>query len=856
MKNLNRLIIYTLIFSFGLMVSVFAQAQDEPKSSKYVPGEITIRLKEGKTLEDIKGLIEKYGLTSGENLFKEPRDPKDVLKDCKNKLADLDFQNKGWYWQLDKNSSGYKERKDELDKEKEDLKERIKAQEEFIAHQEARQKRAPVGLKQLDLSRTYVFKVDEKIDIIVLSEEIKKDPNVESSQPDYIVKIELMAFPDTLPNDTYVSKDGLKWKSGSWGQPYEDMWNLKIIEADKAWKISQGQDIIIAVIDTGVDYNHEDLSANMWTDIIERFTNRRDDDGDGYVDDFRGWNFAENNNLPMDKIGHGTHVAGIIAACGNNSKGVIGVAPRAKIMPIKFSLRAGTQAAINMFARSIYYAVKHNADIINCSWSIPLESDYNYAPLEDALYYAYTKGCVIVAAAGNDPDPLSPSADKRLPANFWGALAIASTDTNDCRSVFSSRGPRSIDVAAPGGGDSEDPRVENIISLRAAGTDMYLGTLGYKAGTNIIGNKYYRSMGTSMSAPVVSGIAALLMAKYPQEPNYEIGFIIKSTTDSCKIADDNVGTGRVNAYKALMRITRDITPPEKPEVYDEGGITNDKSSLSFFWESKDKESAIVNIVYRITRDSIDGPVIRDWTSAADLSGDVLADGLNLEDGYYYIAVKVRNYVGLWSENGYSNGIRVDASGPTNSSIIINNGNPDTNNATVSLDLYAQDNGSGVSTMKFRNDAGEWTQEEPYAKTKAWTLTPGEGMKFVDVIFKDEVGNYSAVYEDTIYLDLGTLPLFIDMFNITRQAADSYIISFHVSRPVSSILGEITKMSGGTPTLVRSFHNADSYVWDGKDEQGNFVAFDGVTFKIKITVTGASGIQATHGTYYEIGVGEV
>jgi len=123
--------------------------------------------------------------------------------------------------------------------------------------------------------------------------------------------------------------------SNSWGQGYADLWGLKKINAAAAWDISQGEGTIVAVIDTGIDYNHEDIAANVWKNTAEIAGNGIDDDKNGYIDDTKGWDFAYGDNNPIDGNGHGTHVAGTIAAVGNNAKGIIGVAPKAKVMAVK-----------------------------------------------------------------------------------------------------------------------------------------------------------------------------------------------------------------------------------------------------------------------------------------------------------------------------------------------------------------------------------------------------------------------------------------------------------------------------------------------------------------------------------------
>ena len=152
---------------------------------------------------------------------------------------------------------------------------------------------------------------------------LKADPDVEFAEPTHTFST------NQLPNDPFLAT------SGTWGQPYQDLWGLFAINAPAAWDTAQGDGIVVAVVDTGVDYNHPDIAANIWTNVNEVDGNFIDDDGNGFVDDVRGWNFMFNNNDPSDHNGHGTHVAGTIAALGNNGIGVIGVAWHSQIMAVK-----------------------------------------------------------------------------------------------------------------------------------------------------------------------------------------------------------------------------------------------------------------------------------------------------------------------------------------------------------------------------------------------------------------------------------------------------------------------------------------------------------------------------------------
>ncbi|MBK8575743.1 MAG: S8 family serine peptidase [Elusimicrobia bacterium] len=208
-----------------------------------------------------------------------------------------------------------------------------------------------LSAKSLDsLQRTYVMKFDPGQDIQNIKEILKRDPTVESVQE----------------NKTYTINsvnDPLMVGSHLWG--------LTKIYAQEAWDNSpKGEDVVVAVLDTGIDSTHPDLAANVWTNSNEIPNNGIDDDGNGYVDDVHGWNFAENNNKPVDGHYHGTHVSGTIAALGNNGRGIVGVAYKAKIMPLKGLDDTGTGSDISMI-NGLVYAADNGAAVINNSWGAP-----------------------------------------------------------------------------------------------------------------------------------------------------------------------------------------------------------------------------------------------------------------------------------------------------------------------------------------------------------------------------------------------------------------------------------------------------------------------------------------------------
>ena len=324
---------------------------------------------------------------------------------------------------------------------------------------------------------------------------------------------------------------------------YQYQWGLQKINAEKAWGISTGKDVVVAVLDTGIDYNHADISSRLWYNTAEIPDDGIDNDGNGFIDDHLGWDFAgarwyssTQDNDVIDRNGHGTHVSGIIAAEANNSEGIVGVAPGAYILPVKVLDDSG-RGSWSSVARGIRYAADMGARIINLSLG-----GWGYAsPMSffgQAVKYAANKGCVIVAAAGNSNGDV----DNFMPANMSDVISVgATTGLNDKRAYFSNYGS-CLDVAAPG---------VNILSLRAEGTG---GSKGYDFFPRLDQQAEYRKLnGTSMAAPFVSGLAALLLADDPALTPNDVRRIIRfSSEDLGKSGfDEYFGYGRIDAYGAL-----------------------------------------------------------------------------------------------------------------------------------------------------------------------------------------------------------------------------------------------------------------------------------------------------------------
>ena len=390
-----------------------------------------------------------------------------------------------------------------------------------------------------ELDQWVKITVDTSVDILGEVEKYKQNPDVLYAQPNYI------ATTYVEPDDPYYHS------SGSWGQDFPDLWGLYKISAESAWDITTGsQDVVVAVIDTGVDYNHPDIAANMWINKDEIPNNGIDDDHDGFVDNIYGADFVNGDGDPMDDHGHGTHCAGTIAAVGNNNLGVVGVNWQCKIMAVKGLNNQGS-GYFSDLAAAMRWAADNGAKVLSNSWgadmipSIPV--------IEDVVRYAYySKGCIVVFAAGNS----NKDVQYYCPQNMDEVITVAATDYQDNKASFSNWGSL-VDVCAPG---------VDILSLRAAGTDMYGN------GLHIVDENYYYASGTSMACPHVAGLVALLLAKNQSYTVDMIKYILSNAVDEV-VSQKYIG-GRINASKAILLEPAEVRFVPFPNPYNLQGIVN------------------------------------------------------------------------------------------------------------------------------------------------------------------------------------------------------------------------------------------------------------------------------------------
>lgn len=350
----------------------------------------------------------------------------------------------------------------------------------------------------------------------------KEQQTISTADPDYVVQASL------TPNDSRLSNQWALHNTGQSGGTTDSD-----IDAPEAWNVvnpAGGNSVVVGVIDTGVDYDHPDLAANIWANTGEIAGNGLDDDSNGYVDDRRGWDFANNDNNPMDDHFHGTHVAGIIGAAGNNSQGVAGVVWNAKLMPLKFLGVSGgfTSDAIE----AIDYATANGARLTNNSWGGGGSSQ----SLKNAIQRAQDAGVLFVAAAGNsglnhDQQPSYPAA---YPNDI--ILSVAATDHKDTLAAFSDYSTTCVDVAAPGVGIMSTLPTTATSSMTQAGLPASYGSIS----------------GTSMAAPYAAGLAALLWKQQPTLTASQVKERIMSRGDPIPSLLTKVASGRrINASSAV-----------------------------------------------------------------------------------------------------------------------------------------------------------------------------------------------------------------------------------------------------------------------------------------------------------------
>jgi subtilisin family serine protease len=370
------------------------------------------------------------------------------------------------------------------------------------------------------------------------------------AEPDYVVHA------INTPNDTYY---GLQWGMNNTGQTVNGDPGIAgaDINAPEAWNTYTGDaNFKVAIIDTGTQYTHPDLAANIWSNPGEIAGNGIDDDGDGYVDDTRGWDFYDSDNNPDDTNGHGTHTAGTVGAVGNNGTGVVGVNWHCKLVPLRF---LGPQGGFTSDAiLAVNYCTTKNIKVSNNSWGGGGFSQGLY----DAINASKSVGHIFCAAAGNsgtnnDSSPFYPAN-----YNLDNLISVASTNNNDGRSSFSNYGATSVDLGAPG---------ENIASTYSGSQYVYLS-------------------GTSMATPHVAGGVALVYGQSPGWTYQQVrSQILTTVRPVASMAGITVTGGVLDLAAAIGAPSGNTAPSVSISSPSNGASFTQGSSITFTGSASDTQ---------------------------------------------------------------------------------------------------------------------------------------------------------------------------------------------------------------------------------------------------------------------------
>ncbi|MGQ9818856.1 MAG: S8 family serine peptidase [Candidatus Kapaibacteriales bacterium] len=356
-----------------------------------------------------------------------------------------------------------------------------------------------------NLRRAYIVEYDKNLDPFYISKKLRNYIGIEYAEPLYVRKILKIPSDPRINQQYYLNK-------------------IKIFEA---WDLlpANVDTIIVGIIDTGIDYEHPDLAENIYINYGEvgkdslgrdKRENGIDDDNNGYIDDYRGWDFPNNDNDPKPVNGHGTHVAGIIGAIVDNDTGGCGLVPKVKLLACKCSPDDNGSIILSGY-KAIFYSAVMGANVINCSWGSTGYSNFE----QEVINSVNQLGCSIVSAAGNNS-----ALQDFYPASYDGVLSVSALDSNDLKAGFSNYSVK-VDISAPG-------------------VDIF---------STVPGNTYAAWDGTSMASPIAAGVLALIRQKFQSLKPKQYYEILKKTSDDIYPLNENfvglLGAGRVNAFNAL-----------------------------------------------------------------------------------------------------------------------------------------------------------------------------------------------------------------------------------------------------------------------------------------------------------------
>ena len=376
----------------------------------------------------------------------------------------------------------------------------------------------------------YTFKLGKSTEQMI--QELKEDPNVEYAEPNYILtkasvsEIQVMSVEEI---EAFAREMVSQYPHTSADIRAVDLWD------DFMEKSDVSDPIVVAVIDTGLDMEHDVFveSDAIWTNIDEVPGNKVDDDNNNYVDDIHGWNFVNQSPVIIDDDGHGTHVSGIILGVGQNLLEDPLAISSIRLMPLKFLDENGIGSTADA-VKAIYYAIENGARVLNNSWG---GSNYSVA-LHEAIVYSYQKGAIFVAASGNngsdnDTEPIYPAS-----YDVPHVMSVAATTVEDQLATFSNFGSNSVDVGSPG---------------------VFIWS-------TVPDNSYGYSSGTSMAAPFVSGLAALMLVEVPEMQGYQVKSIIFQESDHAEgLVSKTSQESRINIQGAIQNAQTALVQKSQPE---------------------------------------------------------------------------------------------------------------------------------------------------------------------------------------------------------------------------------------------------------------------------------------------------
>ncbi|WP_294323117.1 S8 family serine peptidase [uncultured Chryseobacterium sp.] len=412
-------------------------------------------------------------------------------------------------------------------------------------------KMVPIG--RIEDTTSLLLEFNSDTDVVSVLKIYAENPAIDFAEPNYIAHGAGVKGADTFstfPNDSYfLSRQWGLYNNGTFSASGMTTATDADVDMELAWDVETGNpNMIIAVSDSGLNMSHEDIAARVWTKPVE-IIDGIDNDGNGLIDDYRGWDWVSNDNNPTDDHGHGTNCSGIIGSIANNGKGYAGVNWNSKIMPLKV-LNSSNSATYAAMANSLYYAVDNGAKVVSMS----IGGSSTSSLIANAISYMKTNNVLLVACMMNNNNEVA-----NYPAAYSTAydnvIAVGSTDANDKRtqpffwsSTSGSSYGNHINVVAPGN---------------------YIYGLGIDSNTSY--NSYWG--GTSQATPLVAGVASLILSKKPTLTPAQVRNILQLTAEDMKgvPAEDTAGFdkyhgwGRINAYAALNSVVLNTSDIEKED---------------------------------------------------------------------------------------------------------------------------------------------------------------------------------------------------------------------------------------------------------------------------------------------------